>query len=235
MNHGEVLFIGSVETAWTADMAYRAVLFDIDGTLLDTLEDIASSANGVLGRLGFPQHELEAYKYFVGDGREALAVRILPSSHRDATTIAKVVACIDSEYSHHWADTTHPYEGIPELLEALTVRAIKMAVLSNKPDDSAKLMVSRLLPHWQFELVLGARPSVPRKPDPAAALEIAECLNILPSEFIYLGDTDTDMKTAKAAGMYPIGVLWGFRTADELLASGAKTLIHNPIDLLKIL
>lgn len=216
-------------------MAYRAVLFDIDGTLLDALEDIASSANRVLGRFGFPQHELEDYKYFVGDGREALALRILPGSHRDATTVAKVLACIDSEYSQHWADTTRPYEGIPELLQALTVRAIKMAVLSNKPDDSAKLMISKLLPHWRFELVLGARLGVPRKPDPTVALEIAEHLNIFPSEFLYLGDTDTDMKTAEAAGMCPIGVLWGFRTADELLASGAKALISNPIDLLKSL
>ena len=134
-------------------MAYEAVLFDLDGTLLDTLQDIASYANNVLGRLGFPQHELEAYKYFVGDGRETLALRILPSSRRDATTVAKVVACIDSEYSQHWADTTRPYEGIPELLQVLTVRGIKMAVLSNKPDDSAKLEVSKLLPHWQFELI----------------------------------------------------------------------------------
>ena len=216
-------------------MAYRAVLFDLDGTLLDGLEDIASSANRVLGHFGFPQHELVAYKYFVGDGMEALALRILPSSHRDATTVAKVVACIDSEYSQHWLDTTRPYDGIPELLQALTVRSIKMAVLSNKPDDFAKPMVFRLLPHWRFEVVLGARPSVPRKPDPAAALEIAEHLNIFPSEFLYLGDTDTDMKTAEAAGMCPIGVLWGFRTADELVASGAKALISNPIDLLKIL
>jgi phosphoglycolate phosphatase len=217
------------------DMAYRAVLFDLDGTLLDTLADIANSANKVLGHFGFPQHELEAYEYFVGDGREALAVRILPSSHRDATTVAKVVACIDSEYSQHWADTTRPYDGIPELLRSLTVRGIKMAVLSNEPNDSAKRTVSRLLPYWRFELVLGVRPTVPMKPDPTAALEIAERLKIVPSEFLYLGDTDTDMKTAEAAGMCPIGVLWGFRTANELLVNGARALIANPIDLLKIL
>jgi phosphoglycolate phosphatase len=216
-------------------MAYRAVLFDLDGTLLDTLEDIASSANRVLRRFGFPPHELEAYKYFVGDGREALAVRILPSDHRDAASVAEVVSCVDAEYSQHWADTTRPYDGIPELLQALTVSGIKMAVLSNKPDDSAKLTVSRLLPNWQFELVLGTRPHVPIKPDPAAALEIAERLNMLPSEFLYLGDTDTDMKTAKGAGMCPIGVLWGFRTADELLASGARALLSRPADLLRIL
>ena len=156
-----------------------AVLFDLDGTLMDTLEDIASSANTVLAHLGFPQHEMEAYKYFVGDGIEALATRILPNSERDATTIARVVTCIDREYSQHWADTTHPYQGIPELLQALTVRGIKMAVLSNKPNDPTKTMVSKLLPHWRFDIVLGARPCVPKKPDPAAALEIADKLKEL--------------------------------------------------------
>ncbi|MFC1994352.1 HAD family hydrolase [Chloroflexota bacterium] len=219
----------------TTDTIYRAVLFDLDGTLLNTLEDIANSANRVLERLGFPQHSLEAYKYFVGDGREALASRIVPSSHRDANTIARVVDWIDGEYNQHWADMTRPYEGVPELLQALTARGTKMAVLSNKPDDLTKLMVSTILSHWQFELVIGVRPSVPRKPDPAAALDIAECLKIVPREFLYLGDTDTDMKTADASGMYPIGASWGFRTADELLANGAKALISKPMELLKFL
>lgn len=216
-------------------MAYKAVIFDLDGTLLDTLQDIANSANTVLARFGFPQHELESYKYFVGYGREILATRILPTNHRDANTVAKIASSLDSEYDLHWADTTRPYEGVPELLQALTVYGIKMAVLSNKPDDSTKLTVSRLLADWQFELVLGVRPSAPKKPDPAAALEIADYLNIPPSEFLYLGDTDTDMITAVAAGMYAIGVLWGYRTADELLANGAKALISKPIDLLKML
>ena len=216
-------------------MPYRAVLFDLDGTLLNTLEDIASSTNRVLDRLGFPQHTVEAYKYFVGDGREALTVRVLPSGHQDGSTVAEVIACIEKEYSEHWADNTRPYEGIPELLQALTVRGIRMVVLSNKPDDFAKLEVSKFFPQARFELVLGVQSSVPRKPNPTAALEIAEYLNILPSEFLYLGDTDTDMKTANAAGMYAIGVLWGFRTADELVSNGAKALVDKPNDLLRIL
>lgn len=214
---------------------HRAVLFDLDGTLLDTLRDIAFSANKALCRLGFPQHGLEAYKYFVGDGRDALAVRILPGDHRDSATIARLVDCIDQEYSQHWSDTTQLYTGIPELLQSLKDRGIKMAVLSNKPDDATKLAVSRFLPRWQFELVLGVRPDIPKKPSPAAALEVARCLDLLPDEFVYLGDTDTDMRTAQAAGMLPVGALWGFRTGDELLASGARELIRNPIDLLKIL
>ena len=215
-------------------MVYRAVLFDIDGTLLDTLKDIATSANTVLARHGFPEHKLEDYKYFVGEGMEALAMRILPEDRLDEATVSNVVSEINGEYDLHWADTTHPYEGIPELLRKLTDRSLKLAVLSNKPDDSAKLNIYRLLPDWHFEAVLGVSSSRPRKPDPAGALEISRLLNIPSREFIYVGDTNTDMITAKTAGMYPVGVLWGFRTADELLAAGARSLISSPLDLLKL-
>jgi phosphoglycolate phosphatase len=216
-------------------MAYKSIIFDLDGTLLDTLEDIATSTNRVLGQFGFPQHSIESYKYFVGEGMENLATRVLPVSYRNATKVAEMVTLINAEYSQHWADTTCPYKGIPELLQELTNLGIKMAVLSNKPDHFTKQMVSYLLPNWRFELVLGARPHVPKKPDPTAALEIAEYLNISPGECLYLGDTDIDMMTAKAAGMYPIGALWGFRTAEELLTNGAEKLILNPLDVLKIL
>ncbi len=216
-------------------MAFTAVVFDLDGTLLDTLEDIARSSNAALGQLGFPPHETSAYRYFVGDGREALAARILPEGHRDEATVARVAAGIDREYSRHWADATRPYEGVPALLEALVDRGVKMAVLSNKPDDYTRLMVSRLLPHWQFGAVIGSRPSVPNKPDPAAALEVAARLHVPPSECLYVGDTDTDMKTARAAGMYPVGALWGFRTEDELLASGANALVSAPTGVLALL
>jgi phosphoglycolate phosphatase len=216
-------------------MKFNAVLFDLDGTLLDTLEDLADSMNNVLNRFGFPGHAVEAYKYFVGDGMENLARRALPENHRDEATVARCVAAMREEYGTRWAEKTHPYQGIPELLDALTARGIKMAVLSNKPDDFTKVIVTRLLPHWRFELVVGARPSMPKKPDPAAAVELAERLGIPPRGFLYLGDTNTDMQTAGAAGMYPVGVLWGFRTADELTASGAKVLIEHPTDLLELL
>lgn len=216
-------------------MKYRAVLFDLDGTLLDTLKDIADSVNLALYRLGFPQHELEAYKYFVGDGREALAIRVLPENHRDAITFDRLLAYIDEEYSKRWSNNTRPYHGIPEMLQALTKLGITMAVLSNKPQGSTEEMVYRLLPRWHFKLVVGALPSVPKKPDPTAALRIAKQLEIRPTGFLYLGDSDVDMKTATAAEMYPVGALWGFRTVDELLASGAKELIQNPVDLIRLL
>jgi len=216
-------------------MKYSAVLFDLDGTLLDTLKDIADSANSALGYSGFPQHEIEAYKYFIGDGREALAIRALPEHHRNKVTVGKLITYINEEYSKRWANNTHPYQGVSDLLDALTSIGIKMAILSNKPHNLTELMVSRLLPQWQFELVVGALPSVPKKPDPTAALQIARQLNIRTLEFLYLGDSDIDMKTATAADMYPIGALWGFRTADELLASGARALIQQPTDLLHLL
>lgn len=216
-------------------MNYKAVLFDLDGTLLDTLKDIANSVNKALSYFGFPQHELEAYKYFVGDGREALAFRALPEHQRDSATLDKLLAHIDEEYTRHWADNTRPYEGVPELLDTLTTRSISLSILSNKPHDFTELMVSRLLRHWRFQIIAGALPDVPKKPSPTAALDIAQRLNLRPSEFLYVGDSGVDMQTAAGAGMYPVGAMWGFRTAGELLAGGAKTLIAKPADLLGLL
>ena len=216
-------------------MKCMAVLFDLDGTLLDTLQDIADSVNSALEQLDFPQHETEAYKYFVGDGRDALAMRALPEVNRDTATFDRLITHINEEYSKRWSNNTRPYPGIPEMLQAVTDTGIKMAILSNKPQSSAGEMVNHLLPKWHFELVVGAKPSVPKKPDPTAALRIAERLKIPPTEFLYLGDSGVDMKTAKAAAMYPIGALWGFRTADELRASGAKELIRSPSDLIPLL
>lgn len=216
-------------------MAYRAVLFDLDGTLLDTIKDIADSVNIALARLGLPQHEVEAYKYYVGDGRKALAIRALPEDCRDTANVDRLSASIEIEYSKRWVNNTMAYPGVPDMLQSLAHLGIKMAILSNKPQASTEEMVSGLLSQWRFELILGARSSIPMKPDPTSALQTARRLNIPPAEFLYLGDTDVDMKTATAAGMYPVGALWGFRTADELLAGGAKDLIQNPTDLLRLL
>jgi len=214
-------------------MKYRAVLFDLDGTLLDTLQDLAGATNKGLSCLGFPQHRVEAYKYFVGAGREEMALRALPEEHRDAVTVSRLVEHINREYADHWADHTRPYAGVPELLDALTARGTKTAVLSNKPQNFTELMVSRLLSSWQFEIVAGSLPAVPKKPDSTAALKIVRQMNTRASEFLYLGDSGIDMQTAVNAGMYPVGALWGYRTAEELKASGAKALIDKPTALLE--
>jgi phosphoglycolate phosphatase len=214
-------------------MKYKAVIFDMDGTLLDTLADLTDSMNQVLGRLGFPGHDEEAYKYFVGDGIDILAKRALPSDQRSDALVAQCVAAMVEEYGRRWDLKTRPYQGIPELLDALTKKGLPMAILSNKPHDFSLLVADKLLARWTFQVILGARPSVPKKPDPAAALEIARHLQLTPEQILYLGDTGTDMKTATAAGMFPVGALWGFRTESELTAAGAKALIERPQELLK--
>jgi phosphoglycolate phosphatase len=216
-------------------MNCKAVLFDLDGTLLDTLTDLADATNHALRSLGFPEHPRESFKRFVGDGVENLIERVLPAGRRDAATMAACGGLMRREYGKRWAATTRPYEGIPELLDALTRRGIRMAVLSNKPDEFTRLCVAELLPKWQFAAVLGAGAALPKKPDPAGAREIARRLAVAPAEVLYLGDTNTDMRTALAAGMFPVGALWGFRTADELTASGAQALVERPLDLLPMI
>ncbi|NQU22122.1 MAG: HAD family hydrolase [Candidatus Nealsonbacteria bacterium] len=215
-------------------MSYQSILFDLDGTLLNTLEDIAESSNFALRHLGFPEHSLESYKYLIGDGLEALVRDVLPEDRCDAAMRGECAALIRKEYGQRWDRKTRPYEGVAELLDAVTAREIPMAILSNKPDDLAKLCVARLLPRWQFAAVIGARPSVPKKPDPAGTLEIAKHLRGDTAEIVYLGDTGTDMKTATAVGMFPVGALWGFRAADELTAAGAEVLISKPLELLDV-
>jgi phosphoglycolate phosphatase len=212
-------------------MKFKAALFDLDGTLLDTIDDLADSMNTVLKKFGFPPHAVEKYKYFVGDGMDILVKRALPETCRDLELIARCITEMKEEYSIHWADKTRPYSGIPELLDAFSGKGIKLSILSNKPHDSTKAVVSLMLPKWRFEAVSGVKEGGPRKPDPAAALNTAVNLGIPPHDFIYIGDTDTDMKTAVSAGMFPVGALWGFRTADELIRAGARILVKNPADL----
>jgi len=190
--------------------------------------------NAVLTRFGFPTHPTDSYRYFIGDSTDCLVRHVLPKNHLDDETVSKSLAALQDEYSKHWADNTKPYPGIPELLSALQERKIPKAVLSNKEDEFTQIMVEKLLHDWSFRIVRGVKPSVPKKPDPAAALDIARELQIPPYRFLYLGDTNTDMQTANSAGMYAAGALWGFRTAEELLANGAKTLVENPQDILKL-
>ncbi len=216
-------------------MKWQAVIFDLDGTLLDTLEDLADSGNHVLTRYGFPTHPIDAYRYFIGDGVDMLIRRILPADQRNEQTISKVTETYRREYGRRWNVKTKPYDGIGELLDALKSAKIKTAVLSNKPHELTEKCVGELLSQWTFDVAMGQRGGIARKPDPAGALSIAEQWELAPSEIIYVGDTATDMQTAVAAGMYPCGVLWGFRAAAELQTSGAKVLIEQPMELLGVL
>jgi phosphoglycolate phosphatase len=216
-------------------MPFKAILFDLDGTLLDSLADLADSCNAALAAHGFPTHPTDAYKFFVGDGVAKLLERALPPGRNDMATITEVSPTYRAEYQRRWNAKTRPYPGVPELLTALAQRNLKLAVLSNKPDDFTRQCVTTLLPEWRFDIVMGATPALPHKPHPAGALQLARTLALPPAAFVYLGDTSTDMQTAVTAGMLPVGVTWGFRPESELLAHGAKHLLRHPLDLLPIL
>ncbi len=191
--------------------------------------------NTALARLGLPPHPTDAYRYFVGDGVRNLAERVLPKDSITDEMVDKCLALMLKEYSRRWSNNTKPYPGIPQMLSAMEKIGLPKAILSNKADDFTQIIVNSLLSDFSFQVVRGLLPSAKRKPDPTSALQIADELKIPPSRFLYLGDTKTDMQTAIAAGMYPVGVLWGFREADELLQNGAKKLVKTPADVLKLL
>ena len=213
-----------------------AVLFDLDGTLLDTLTDIASAANAALASESMPTHPDADYRRFIGDGVGMLFRRALPPDQdHDEPRIDRCVARFHETYAHSWNVATRPYEGIPELLDALADRGLPVAILSNKPDEFTKLCAGAYLNRWTWSAVVGQREGVPRKPDPTSALAIAEGLGIAPSDFLYVGDSSVDMRTALASGMRPIGVSWGFRSVEELRSTGAEAIIDHPSELLGLL
>jgi len=216
-------------------MKHRAVVFDLDGTLLDSLEDLADSMNAVLARSGHPQHPVPLYRYFVGDGMANLVRRALPEGRRDADAVGAGLEAMRAEYDRRWAAKTRPYPGVPELLDGLTRAGIPMAVFTNKPDDFAGRMVDELLAPWPFTAVLGLRPDMPRKPDPAGALAVAAKMEADPQTCLFLGDSSPDMIAARAAGMLAVGALWGFRGRHELVASGAQALVEEPPQVLGLL
>lgn len=214
-------------------MPHQAIIFDLDGTLIDSLADIADSCNRVLAAHGFAEHTLEAYRYFVGDGVRNLWLRILPPEARVEPVLVQCMRAYSADYARNWRVKTRPYDGVPDLLHSLAARGMEMAVLSNKPHDFTRQCVEGLLAGHEFAVVLGASPQFPHKPDPASALHVAGRLGVPPADCLYLGDTATDMQTATAAGMYALGALWGFRHADELLAAGARALLPAPGDVLR--
>jgi phosphoglycolate phosphatase len=211
---------------------YEAVIFDMDGTLLDTIEDIADSMNAVLIRLGFPPHSLDSYRDFVGDGIEALAMRSLPEGHRKAQTIELSVDAMKKEYGLRWSVKSRPFKGISELLDGLTEMGMGLSILSNKLDSFTKAMAASLLPSWKFAEVRGLCPDVPRKPDPTGARICADRMGVNPQHCIFVGDSSIDMDTAGRAGMAAFGALWGYQNMQKLIDHGAKVLLEQPEDLL---
>ncbi|HON11706.1 MAG TPA: HAD family hydrolase [Chitinispirillaceae bacterium] len=215
-------------------MKFKAAIFDLDGTLLNTLQDIADSMNEVLKNNGFPQHEAEAYKLFVGEGMRTLVRKVLPEKERVDTVIEKCLSEMRRTYGSGWAEKTRPYDGIESMLKWLKENGLRLSVLSNKPHEFTLKSIRHFFEESIFEIVLGAG-KFPDKPDPASAIYISEQMGIPPSQFIYLGDSGIDMATATGAGMFAVGVLWGFRGREELTLSGANLLVSSPGELIEFL
>jgi len=210
------------------------IIFDLDGTLVDTIEDIAYSMNNALADLGISPCSVDDYRRYIGQGLETLVQQVLPEGMRDTATIERCVAGMRREYTQHWARASRPYDGIPELISALNQRNIRLSVLSNKRHDFTRKIVERFFGIDKFEMVIGVG-ELPAKPDPTGAMHIAQTMAVAPNEFLYIGDSEVDMETALNAGMYPLGVTWGFRTPEQLLASGAKQLVQIPKEILEII
>jgi len=212
---------------------FQAVLFDLDGTLADTLDAIAKAGNSALNKLDRPEISRHRYRNLVGQGVHWLMTQAL--SNNDQQLVPQAVELFLEYYGEHGDAQTRPYDGVINLLNELNRRRLIQAVLSNKPHDATRSCVSSLFAGYSFDHVAGAKPDVPLKPEPDAAIDIANRLGVVPHRWLFLGDTNIDMLTANSAGMYPVGALWGFRDAAELRDSGAKTLIDHPMQLLDVL
>lgn len=216
-------------------MNYDSVIFDLDGTLLNTLEDLSDATNTVLTQFGFPVHPTQAFRKMVGRGLRVLVTEALPEANRATETVEQVQEALDGYLRDHPVTKTRPYPGIPELLSFLESAGVPMAILTNKPDALTQLVVAQLLGKWRFTGVHGQRDNVPRKPDPTVALALSGEMGGVPERTLFVGDSDVDMETARAAHMIAVGAEWGFRGADELRAAGAERLISGPLELLDVL
>jgi len=213
---------------------FKVAIFDLDGTLLNTLDDLANACNYALNKFSFPTHKVEKYKKFIGNGIYKLVERAVPNNKKDKETVEKVLKTFSDYYNEHMIDMTKPYDGIVDLLDELRLKGIKLAVVSNKKHEFAMEIVEKYFGD-RFDIVFGHRDKYKEKPDPTSVLEVIDKFNILKSECIYIGDSNVDILTAKNAGIKSVGVSWGFRGREELANEGANYLADNNIDLLNII
>ncbi len=218
-------------------MSIKAVIFDLDGTLLNTLADLADASNWALAEMGLPTHPEDAYRHFVGDGAAMLCLRMLPADRRDEASLRQARALFDRRYQAHMFDRTVPYAGIPALLDALSGGGklprggkLSLGVVSNKPDVFVQAITARYFP-GRFAAVSGQQGAA--KPDPAGVLRCLDAFGVPPKEALYVGDGAVDIQTAKNAGTHSCGAVWGFRGEQELRESGAETLAYTPADVAK--
>jgi len=214
----------------------KLVIFDLDGTLLNSLEDLADSCNFILRKYNFPEHPLESYRQFVGNGVSKLVERALPSDKRSKEDVANYCKEFVEYYSLHSQVKTSPYKGIMDLLLELQKKGIALAVASNKFISGTQNLVKKYFESIEFETVLGQREGIPTKPNPQIVYDIMHNYGAIDKDSIlYIGDSGTDMQTAVNAGVRSVGVLWGFRDEPELLREGATFMASNPDEILKII
>jgi phosphoglycolate phosphatase len=216
-------------------LTIKAIVFDLDGTLLNTLESIGNAFNRSLRKMDMPVHEIDRYRYFIGDGVFNCAKRCLPSEHCNEENVNKLVEIERLDYARSWKIDAQPYDGIQALLDSLVGAGYRLAVLTNKDDVFAQQCVRHFFPATRFDCVVGHSSSVPHKPDATGGNLIAEQLGFATCELAMIGDTSIDIHTAQACNMFSVGVLWGFREIAELEAAGADRIIEHPSQLLDIL
>lgn len=213
----------------------KLVIFDLDGTLLNTIADLAAATNQALRHFGYPTHETEAYRFFVGNGINKLFERALPDGERTEENILKIRSRFVPYYDEHNADLSRPYPGIPELLSTLQQQEIRMAVASNKYQAATRKLISHYFPEINFVEVLGQREGIPAKPDPSIVYDIMRKAEVKNEEVLYVGDSNVDMQTAHHAGVTAIGVAWGFRPRTELEALHPAHILEKAEELLQYL
>ena len=227
------LSVGSGIFVYWGFVMIKAVIFDLDGTLVNSLYDLADSTNYALQVMGYAAHETEKYKYFVGDGMPKLIERALPENARDEKTKAETLKIFMDYYRAHYVDKTCVYDGIIELLHNLSNKGVKLAVVSNKIQEMAVTVTNKLLGE-KIGLVCGKQEGYPAKPDPTLTLKVISDLGVTPRECLFVGDSGMDMLVAKNAGCTAVGVTWGFRDREELLNNGADFIVNHPSEILKV-
>lgn len=213
----------------------KLAIFDLDGTLINSIEDLADATNYALNECGFEIHEVEKYYYFVGNGLNNLIMRAIPETHRNEETIIKITALFADYYSKNYCNKTYIYDGITNMVSELKARGIKLAVASNKPDEPTKIIVKKLFGEDTFDYIQGNKKGVPHKPHPQIIYDVLRNFEIEEQQAIMIGDTDIDINTGKNAGLKTIGCLWGFREINELQKAGADLIASHPNDILEFI
>ncbi len=213
----------------------QLVIFDLDGTLINSIKDLGAATNVALEKNGFPTHPLEAYPMYVGNGVNKLIERALPENQRNEAMVKKLRADFTEYYDNHNIDYTRPYDGILELLQHLQDKGIAIAVASNKYDAAVKAIVAALFPSIKFAAIEGQKEGVPVKPDPSIVFEILGATQTKKQDVLYVGDSGVDMETARRACVDSVGVSWGFRSVEELRANYANHIVNKPAEIIPLL